>query len=1372
MNALAKIGPCIVLIQLLCHSLWGSAATGGGAVCQTVGSAPSLYLKPPAVVGDGKVCFYKAAESTVLLKPSTLQSFAAWLLGSTQWSEVGIPLSFPAETAVLPEELTVEHSDVCRHLIRNELLLSQENNQLKKIFDQGWNDWQSLGTRFTVPTITLSVHNHSVQFAVDPSLSPKLRQKIINRITFDFLEFILPHLDVLSLISFFEEWGNVPSTCSSGSGDGNDGNGNDNGCPHSEAPLVMQETVVNPVSEPVSLLDQGTEATEALLVLLHKKLQQAIARGNRNLTLVLRDRIMLIKLDLDEMKALRDKKLTQVIAAWLHERTYDNWQEVEEKNRQSLKEMLRTHPDTLHLDPATLIINHDPLDVQEAVAYALWLNTRQGIAYTIYRKKLEQLLYSPEADPDLLSLLTNLEHLVQRFWQNRAFVPGIMQANKGGGIEQESSSAEDSGVEDEFDQEASHTPRVSLKPVKDGGDDGGDGDDGKDASRTHSYTHTAPCPHFDCVPGPCKKSRPESKGNILVSPVEISDKSLLSVHTSVHTHPQEDDEVIEIQQPEECEERNSILPSIITDLGTDGDVPVTQTVKRVEKTGFLEDQEDSSLFSVFSQASRTAEFEISVVSLEVDRSHSAIEEIISRAQSDISAFGRLRSLPVTHNAKRFDQSLEVPLYIIFQSLLESGTEKNDAFANIKVPVFVAISQASQASWYKGVEVNGVNSLVLPYILNRHFIFLDLGRIGVKDYYHVTPKLECTVYKDLEEIQPLIGPKTGLPVFVALSPGYIYFFYDNKTDSLFWSRARVLMQKLATAYSGELVSFKEQPRLLCGNGIQRLVPTYQGVMMQSFEPGELLNSFSGYIDFIATVGNEIASENKKLFVARAPDPDLPKYLTTTTPVFMHQSDSATKQQYLVDTTALTEKHSDWLAASLVIKEYATNSESNFAFLDIQEKLQKIQAEYRAEKSKRLQAKMFHVLSEIPFNDKLREIAKLILKLERWLNRVKSLNEKDYGKVAIDQAEPEKRLKLGLSALGQFDKHYERSVNYLDVGIVQLEDNAMTSLELFRQYAAQYINEMEKIIQYKSNNDNTDEWEVYEAVVEKLVFHSGPKKPLSPVPDDPEDMMPWILKNIKLESYNEHDSAMLTYNAHVLHGLLKTTTANLASAIMHSLSAVRTGAAEGSYLQDSVDIWSYLVTELHQQLYPATQLSSEVYQRFRLYLPVLKEEVLGRLWSDTAEIGIKLKSTLLAISKPVVAQLKGDQAPDTTVALSSRMLAIIKQDLSVEVTGRGLALKAQGGGLAEISSPLLREATFKSTTSPKTPLKLLTDVINQPPGKFNEYWGEKRKEGIALEKDGYWQRKDEADNQAVVDDYMRRYFPELCKKRTDSWIQDFN
>ena len=538
LNTLTKTFSYILLIQILAASLRISAVTGGAAICHTADSAPSPYLKPPVVEGDDNVSFFNAGK----IPPSkqwTLRDWAVWLLG-TQSSGAGVPLSFPFKMVEFPkpERFTENHGSLVYSVIRNELISSQpENSWQEKTFNQTRHQWRSHDRHSPAPAIVVSVQNYSVRFAVDPGLLAEFSRRIKNRMAIALLHVFLPHPDTYTLISFFEEWTSVISTCSSGSGDGDgdgDGNNDDNrgrACSYSVPPFSMQEEVVNPIPEPVSLLDQSTEATESLLAILKQKLQQAVDRGNRNLALVLRDRIMLIEVDLDKMEDLRDQRLVPQIAAWLRERLDSNGQEVEEKNRQLLQERLESHPQTVNLDPASLIIDDNSLSAQQTVAYVLWLYTPEGIGYAVYRKKLEQYLQDFEESGDghdlaMPSLLSSLEILVQRFRQWRAPVPGIIQADGGSGDKQGSSSDNDSERKSKPDPKGSSESGTPLKPTN-----CKKGYDRESVSSAH--THSNPCPHRDCNNGPCiERSKPDTAEHLRVTfPLITDDRTMMEGKT-------------------------------------------------------------------------------------------------------------------------------------------------------------------------------------------------------------------------------------------------------------------------------------------------------------------------------------------------------------------------------------------------------------------------------------------------------------------------------------------------------------------------------------------------------------------------------------------------------------------------------------------------------------------------------------------------------------------------------------------------------------------------------------------------------------------------------------------------------------------------
>ena len=507
----------IFLILLLTHSLRSSAAIMDEANCQTVGFALSQHLKPPVVAGDGVACFYNADKHSVPLEQWTPLGLAVQLMSMQSSGTYALP-GFPAELAVFPEpsEYIAGHSDEFNHIADNGLITSQPvNTRKQQVPEQTRNDWQ-LSDRHQVYTIPVSIHHYTVQFAVDPGLPVEIHGRIKNRLTVSLIYELLPYLETPELFSFFYEWETFVASGSPGDDDNNNfNNGRDSAASCFAAPANTYEEVVSSISEPASLLDMEVNATEKLLAILNKKLQQAIARGNRNLALILKDRIMLIELDLGQMENLRGQKMTRLFAAWLHERLGNNAREVSEHNKRLLRERLELHPQTVNLDPDALVIDYDELNIQEAAAYELWLDTQQGIAYTIYRKKLEQLLRDFEEggdglDPAMPSLLATLENLVLKFWQDLPSVPGIIQAGKsrgqgkkGGKKQQRSSRGHHYRVSGKPDTKKNGNTEASMP---DSSDD--NGDDEKDTSVKHTYDSA--CPHPDCNHGPCRESEPES----------------------------------------------------------------------------------------------------------------------------------------------------------------------------------------------------------------------------------------------------------------------------------------------------------------------------------------------------------------------------------------------------------------------------------------------------------------------------------------------------------------------------------------------------------------------------------------------------------------------------------------------------------------------------------------------------------------------------------------------------------------------------------------------------------------------------------------------------------------------------------------------
>ena len=397
-------------------------------------------LRLPFIVDNERACIlYKEPWSDNNQSPFRVFKKISDTLGafflSFNWKDAPIPL-IPRTPLLAPNNLFELNLSIQRRSsaplqwIKSRLILDNTPElrrlELDQKFQQVVNHQQKYaGLSDSVHSFStyLSIVNQKPVVVVVPPEKLMIEQQGMLYETF-FNALLTSYLSLLNtsvLIELLPALMAVVSVATGAGGDGGDGRVNYDQFPfdfHIYPETTTAEQWLN------ALIKLGLGQKNQLLDILQNRMDQAIEGGNTNLALVLRDRIMIIEADWQDIRewanssATSDTGLTARITLLLT-RLLTNAGEVQEYQDMTLIRMMGQYPVFLSDNPSDAIIIASHLNQEEAQAYAVWQLTAAGMMYIELKKRLGSLLQNPSSNHnELTNLVTNLETLVRQFYRD------------------------------------------------------------------------------------------------------------------------------------------------------------------------------------------------------------------------------------------------------------------------------------------------------------------------------------------------------------------------------------------------------------------------------------------------------------------------------------------------------------------------------------------------------------------------------------------------------------------------------------------------------------------------------------------------------------------------------------------------------------------------------------------------------------------------------------------------------------------------------------------------------------------------------------------------------------------------------------------
>ena len=396
---------------------YSALATGATPYCYSaVDSAaesfPFLYSSP-AIHFEGKVCTLRPGHKT-----SYFQALWAWgrlLMQQTISMHAGVDSVHIAPNFAL--DFLLHRSGL--ELIR-ESTLPDENASARRLIPLFYqlveqDLKQPLSQQANTAKVMVSLLD--LQSRLWSNLPEQSTSEIqyeikglVNRIFLDFYLSVLDQSQIYELLMELAESDESLHFISQGLG------GDEDDIPPHSPPLSASYNGSYPPS--LTLPQLLVQQTEQLIKFLRNKKKLAIAAGNLNLALVLRDRIMLLKADIAGWRLNQEateNEIRQLLHSWLDIQSQTHYYQNEE-----LAYFLAQYGISDTVDLNRYIIHTNQPDNIETVFYHLWQQTLHGIIYERLKHQLGYYLQSRNIDSDkVLSQLGNLEYLVQHF--NRFF---------------------------------------------------------------------------------------------------------------------------------------------------------------------------------------------------------------------------------------------------------------------------------------------------------------------------------------------------------------------------------------------------------------------------------------------------------------------------------------------------------------------------------------------------------------------------------------------------------------------------------------------------------------------------------------------------------------------------------------------------------------------------------------------------------------------------------------------------------------------------------------------------------------------------------------------------------------------------------------
>lgn len=677
----------------------------------------------------------------------------------------------------------------------------------------------------------------------------------------------------------------------------------------------------------------------------------------------------------------------------------------------------------------------------------------------------------------------------------------------------------------------------------------------------------------------------------------------------------------------------------------------------------------------------------------------------------------------------------------FKKMMSCAFPVNGSLQHFKVPLEVSQEHLSSFKlWACGGSANLINTLILAYILDKNVVVVDFSR-SMSNYYRILPNLECQHYSDIAYLERACCQCGERPIFVIPEMDALFIFLDSGIEKGYWYRVKGLITSFEYIYSDSQVCSSCLNINDSGDGVFRLVPTYSGSTLQHFKSEDELYNLDNYLAYIGVVANEVLTiekdaEKKK---KQEQDPNLPYYLYTSFCGETFEQPGSMGSRFLVDISSLNESHGLWLEKVYQLKSFAIKRDSDGdCFSQIRDDLLDVQKSYKNEKDQSKKEKMFHVLAEVPFNLRLRNIVAIEYQLFSWMEVLGSMDPKKHKLGGVSDFEAKKRFELAEKSI----KKIVEKASLEDVSLSRI-NSALTQLDhesVPKDVFDEYCKRLKGLILdfLKSRDDlETPDWDIYDLVIEKMnKSYQNKKKVFTLLPENSKGMEEW-LKNLDFFGmYSREEQTMFLCNAEALHRVLKCRD-NVAPAVHDSLDLVREGAKVNPYRVSSLYTWKSFIIDYFRDVQLLPCLSDDTSRRFYLYLPVIKEEVFGRLWPHENTMQKSLKPALLSLLESSSSRLepkpagKPPQEKSRDVVVSRKDLKILKEEMTARIDKDGICIAVSDGKEVKLQSSFMKVSTYSRKATPRTCCKVVTDALDMEPGKFRVVWGERKKEADRLE-----------------------------------------
>ncbi|WP_133407824.1 hypothetical protein [Parashewanella tropica] len=706
--------------------------------------------------------------------------------------------------------------------------------------------------------------------------------------------------------------------------------------------------------------------------------------------------------------------------------------------------------------------------------------------------------------------------------------------------------------------------------------------------------------------------------------------------------------------------------------------------------------------------------------------------------------------------------------LMANSLLSTG-HKNRCFLNtVQVPKSVLIQDAKKTQttpWPTSTSANVTNVLILANKLNRRVIFFDPYRIDGQQFVLQQPDLTCTIgsLESLLSQFPCIGNTP--PILVTSDQSHLYLFQDSEKIVKFTYHRRIkqFIDAIAqTAFSDCLGSLPESSVLAITQvgylTRLRLVPTYEGFSLQSCQCDDFLFDTEQYLHFIFSVSQQIASQN----------PDPAAYRSSQGRTVFRMTHAADTEQYLITKEQLYQLetyHRQWIENVGKLRRYAIKGETEDLeeFKTLAEALAQVQLSFVSATGE-LKESMFTLLSHIPFNERIRSLTQPDSCIVKWFFQLQPLTEKAFPKsshptgLSYLPTEIIASLSRCLEQLKKFSTVHE--VNQSDKALKIIETSVLQLLTLDNQgqlsdqdknnYILPIFNQLQRL-KITPAQQSTEENGFYGVVVTALAKEQQEGIVQIAAPKNAFSTIKWIRDHYPIDSLTEKQKSMLEINYEIIFDLLRTSPTEYPRALNNYLPNLQTNAreyrnlnsmSELPYGEQEISLFHIYMNTLHEKVYPPMLILQEQQHKFLNLLPVLQEEMLGRLWLSPEEMKADIQRATHATAQRagLISGTKNKRAlpwkktaSEQALVLSQSQLQVISGQLSIKLKRSGeMELRLNERKCCELTPSFL----VRLRTGIGRPAHLvLTDCLSNNPKSFDRTWATHRSQP-PYRKQGGW------------------------------------